>query len=138
TFKYRINDTWDYVYPLDETGKINPNIPWVGETIDSLVLRNEINPVTPGYYFIDRMNILREDDSTNIFYGMYAHNNDGFGDGSSTTEFEEGHTYYTAMASFDGPIILEGEYKNYAIYKFTWTKGMKRVFTKEDDTLGAW
>ena len=138
TFKYRINDTWDYVYPLDETGKINPNIPWVGETIDSLVLRNEINPVTPGYYFIDRMNILREDDSTNIFYGMYAHNNDGIGDGSSTTEFEEGHTYYTAMASFDGPIILEGEYKNYAIYKFTWTKGMKRVFTKEDDTLGAW
>ena len=97
------------MYPLDATGRINPNIPWVGETIDSLVLRNEINPVTPGYYFIDRMNILREDDSTNIFYGMYAHNNDGFGDGSSTTEFEEGHTYYTAMASFDGPIILEGE-----------------------------
>ena len=137
-FKYRINDTWDYVYPLDESGKINTHLPWVGETIDSLVLRDEINPYTPGYYFIDRMQYLRDSGKANIHYGMYAHNNNGIGDGSSQTEFIEGHTYYTAIASFDGPIILDGEYKNYSIYKFTWEKGMDLVFTLEDDTLGAW
>lgn len=137
-FKYRVDDTWDYVYPLDEEGKINPHIPWVGETVDSLVLRNEIKPVTPGYYFIDRMQDLRTSGKAYIRYGMYAHNNDGIGDGSSLTEFVEGHTYYTAIACFDGPIILEGKYKNYSIYKFKWKKGLKQVFTREDDTMGAW
>lgn len=136
-FKYRISDRWDYVYPLDEKGEINFYLPWVGETVDSLKLR-EMNVQAPGRYFIERMNTLRESGTANVFYGMYAHNNDGYGDGTSSTLFEEGHTYYTAMASFDGPIILEGEYRNYAIYKFTWYPSMQRVFTSEDDTFGAW
>ncbi|MGM9736614.1 MAG: hypothetical protein ACI3ZL_09415 [Candidatus Cryptobacteroides sp.] len=137
-FKYRIDGLWDYVYPLDEDGVIDFNLPWVGETVDSLMLRDELKVQAPGRYFIERMTALRESGEANIFYGMYAHNNDGYGDGTSETSFEEGHTYYTAMASFDGPLILEGEYKNYSIYKFTWYPAMQRVFTSEDDTLGAW
>lgn len=136
-FKYRISNNWDYVYPLDENGEINCYLPWVGETVDSLKLR-ELNVQAPGRYFIERMNALRESGTANVFYGMYAHNNDGYGDGTSSTLFEDGHTYYTAIASFDGPIILEGEYRNYAIYKFTWYPSMQRVFTSEDDTFGAW
>ena len=136
-FKYRINGTWDFVYPLGENGELNYFLPWVGETADSLKLR-DLQVTAPGHYFIDRFETLRETGQANIFYGMYAHNNDGQGDGTSQTLFEEGHIYYTAIASFDGPLILEGEFKNYHIYKFKWTPDLQLVFTKEDDTLGAW
>ena len=81
---------------------------------------------------------LQGTDSPNIFHGMYAHKNDGVGDGTSTTRFEQGHTYYTALASFDGPLVLEGAMRNYSIFKFTWTPGLQRKFSSEDDTLGAW
>lgn len=137
-FKYRVSGMWDYVYPLDENGELNIYLPWVGETVDSLKLRDELKVQAPGHYFIDRMTALRESGQANIFYGMYAHNNDGEGDGTSKTLFEEGHTYYTAIASFDGPLILEGKYRNYAIYKFKWDPSLHRIFTKSDDTLGAW
>lgn len=137
-FNYRINDTWDYVYPYDENESLISIIPWIGETIDSTRLRDEIQHETPGEYFAERFEELRISDSANVFYGMYAHNNNGAGDGTSETEFIEGNTYYTAIASFDGPIIMEGEYKNWNIYKFKWSSGLKQKFTPADDTLGAW
>ncbi len=137
-FRYRISDRWDFVYPNNEDGTLNTVIPWVGETVDSVDLRDNLLAVSPGRYFTSRFETLRENGEANILYGMYAHNNDGVGDGTSSTLFEEGHTYYTAVASFDGPLIMEGEYKNWNIYKFTWSEGLKRDFTVEDDTLGAW
>ena len=137
TFDYRVNDVWDYVYPKDDKGELCFYIPWVGETVDSLKLK-ELGVKAPGYYFIGRMLALQGTDSPNIFYGMYAHKNDGVGDGTSTTRFEQGHTYYTALASFDGPLVLEGAMRNYSIFKFTWTPGLQRKFGPEDDTLGAW
>lgn len=137
-FKYRLNGTWDYVYPLDESGQLDYFMPWVGESADSLKLRDELKVGAPGHYFAERFNYLRESGEANIFYGMYAHDNNGYGDGTSNTLFEDGHTYYTAIACFDGPLILEGEYKNYVIYKFTWHPDIKKTFTKEDDTKGAW
>ena len=137
-FNYRVNDTWDYVYPTDKDGQLTFLIPWLGETADSLTLRDELKAAAPGRYFAQRFSELRESGKGNILYGMYAHNNDGMGDGTSETLFEEGHTYYTAIASFDGPLIMEGEYRNWNIYKFTWKKGLKRSFTTDDDTLGAW
>ena len=136
-FEYRVNDVWDYVYPLDEKGELCFYIPWVGETVDSLKLAG-LDFRAPGQYFIDRFETLRREDSATIFYGMYAHKNDGVGDGTSTTLLEDGHTYYTAIASFDGPLVMEGEFRNYAIYKFTWHPGMQRRFGADDDTLGAW
>lgn len=137
-FEYRINGTWDYVYPLNSAGQLNFFLPWVGETADSVHLKDVLKVSTPGDYFIERFKALQESEDANIFYGMYAHNNDGFSGGSSSTVFEEGHTYYTAMASFDGPLIFTGPYKNYSIYKFKWTSGMDRVFDRDDDTLGKW
>ena len=136
-FEYRINDVWDYVYPMDEKGDLCFYIPWVGETIDSVELR-KLGVKAPGHHFISRMQKLQEEGTANIFYGMYAHKNDGVGDGTSSTRFEDNHTYYTAIASFDGPLVLEGEYRNYSIYKFTWHPGMQKKFLKDEDTLGAW
>lgn len=138
TFKYRVSGTWDFVYPLDEYGQLDFFIPWVGETADSLKLRNELNVDAPGHYFADRFNYIHSTGTAKLFYGMYAHNNDGIGDGTSDTAFEEGHTYYTAIACFDGPLILEGEFKNYNIYKFKWHSDFQGVFTAENDTFGAW
>lgn len=138
-FNYRVNDTWDFVYPIDESGVLTFVIPWLGETVDSVKLRDEINAVSPGRYFAERFQVLRESEDRHVFYGMYAHNNDGEGDGTSDTFFEEGHTYYTAVASFDGPLIMSGEYRNWNIYKISgWQPGMKKSFGPEDDTLGAW
>ncbi|MGN0189112.1 MAG: hypothetical protein ACI395_06315 [Candidatus Cryptobacteroides sp.] len=137
-FEYRINGTWDYIYPLDTSGNLNFFLPWVGETVDSVHLRDVLKVTTPGDYFISRFKTLQENGEANIFYGMYAHNNDGIGDGTSHTLFEEGHTYYTALSSFDGPIIFSGPYKNYNIYKFKWVAGMDCVFDRDDDTLGVW
>lgn len=137
-FNYRVSDTWDYVYPTDKDGQLTFLIPWLGETMDSLTLRNELKAAAPGRYFAQRFTELRESGKGTILYGMYAHNNDGVGDGTSSTLFEDGHTYYTAIASFDGPLIMEGEYRNWNIYKFKWSAGLKRSFTPEDDTLGAW
>lgn len=136
-FEYRINGIWDYIYPLDESGQLIFYLPWVGETVDEIKLR-EIGAESPGKYFTERFASLAESDKLHIFYGMYAHENNGEGDGTSETVFEEGHTYYTALASFDGPLIFTGPYKNYNIYKFTWTKDLKKTFTISDDTLGNW
>ena len=137
-FEYRINGTWDYVYPLNSEGQLNFFLPWVGETADSLYLKDVLKVTTPGDYFIERLKTLQESGEANVFYGMYAHNNDGVGDGTSHTLFEDGHTYYTALASFDGPLIFRGPYKNYSIYKFKWTPGMDCTFGREDDTFGNW
>lgn len=138
-FNYRVNDTWDFVYPIDESGALTFVIPWLGETVDSVKLRDELKAAAPGRYFAQRFQELRESEDRHIFYGMYAHNNDGEGDGTSTTMFEEGHTYYTAIASFDGPLVMEGEFRNWNIYKISrWHKGMKKSYSAADDTGGAW
>lgn len=138
-FNYRVNDTWDFIYPIDESGELTFVIPWLGGTVDSVKLRDELKAAAPGRYFEQRFKELRKSEDRHLFYGMYAHNNDGFGDGTSDTAFEEGHTYYTALASFDGPLIMEGEFRNWNIYKISrWHNGMKQSYTIEDDTLGAW
>lgn len=138
-FNYRVNDTWDFVYPIDESGELTFVMPWLGETMDSVKLRDDLKVAAPGRYFAQRFQELRESKDRHLFYGMYAHNNDGFGDGTSDTEFEEGHTYYTAVASFDGPLVMEGEFRNWNIYKISrWHQGMKQSYGIEDDTLGAW
>lgn len=138
-FNYRVNDTWDFVYPIDESGELTFVMPWLGETMDSVKLRDDLKVAAPGRYFAQRFQELRESEDRHLFYGMYAHNNDGFGDGTSSTEFEDGHTYYTAVASFDGPLVMEGEFRNWNIYKISkWHQGMKQSYTLNDDTLGAW
>lgn len=138
-FDYRVNDTWDFVYPIGEDGSITYLIPWLGETVDSVKLRDELKVAAPGHYFTARFDELRKSGKGNIMYGMYAHNKDGEGDGTSSTKFEEGHTYYTAVASFDGPLVMDGEFRNWNIYRISkWKPKVKLSFSVEDDTLGAW
>lgn len=138
-FRYRIKDTWDYIYPIDTiTGNILSNFPYAAATIDSASLRKAVADWPeamqyPANFFVDTLQRMLKihDDNARILYGVYAHNNDGIGDGTSTTCFEEGVTYYTGMGGVDGGLV-EGQN---GIYKFTWHAGMDTVFEPKH-TLG--
>ena len=90
-FEYRVDGYWDYIYPVDSTGAIVSTIPWVGETMDSITIR-EGGWRVPGEYFFDRFKNVYYEDYERILYGIYAHENNGVGDGTSTTQFKEGTT----------------------------------------------
>lgn len=134
-FEYRIEDKWDYVYPKSKDGKtLLTNVPWVGATVDSLTIRQAGSRV-PGDYFDKMFSDQVAHKSANIFYGIYAHKNDGIGDGTTETEFEEGHIYYTAIAAFDGA----RSQTSWVIHKFKWTKNLRLFFDVEDrGTEGDW
>lgn len=133
-FRYRIKGTWDYVYPYDiKLNELVTDIPWVGQTADSLQIR-ALGFSSPGAYFDSKFVTDYHHNYGSTFVGVYAHNNDGIGDGTSSTKFEVGHTYYTAMATLDGP-----RNECFDIYKFTWEgPQMEREFTHEDSTQGGW
>ena len=73
------------------------------------------------------------------FYGVIAHQNNGDANGTTTTCFEPGHTYYSAFALLDGPITFPPAENKYDIYRFTWHGPETDLnFTHEDCTHGAW
>lgn len=130
SFDYRIKGRWDYVYPRDAKGEILSTVPWIGDTVDSLHVV-EAGLDSPAEYFAMTFAKRTLEENPVIFYGIYAHHNDGKGDGTSTTEFELGHTYYTGLALFDGMLSC------YQIYKFTWTgEDMDVLFTPESSVVG--
>lgn len=118
-FEYRIDGYWDYIYPTDSMGEIISTIPWVGETIDSVSIR-EGGWNSPGEYFFERFKHVYHEDYERILYGIYAHENNGVSDGTSATYFKEGTTYYTAMAALDAPLKFPLPRNIYNIYRFTW------------------
>lgn len=118
-FEYRIDGYWDYIYPKDSMGEIISTIPWVGETIDSVSIR-EGGWNSPGEYFFERFKHVYHEDYERILYGIYAHENNGVSDGTSATYFKEGTTYYTAMAALDAPLKFPLPRNIYNIYRFTW------------------
>ena len=137
-FEYRIDGYWDYIYPIDSTGEIVSTIPWVGETIDSLTIR-EGGWRVPGEYFFNRFKTVYYEDYERILYGIYAHENNGVGDGTSATHFEVGKTYYTAMAALDAPLVFPLPKNIYNIYRFTWTgEQMDTVLIPENSMVGDW
>ena len=137
-FEYRIDGYWDYIYPIDSTGEIISSIPWVAETIDSLSLR-EGGWRVPGEYFFNRFKTVYYEDYERILYGIYAHENNGVGDGTSATHFEVGKTYYTAMAALDAPLVFPLPKNIYNIYRFTWTgEQMDTVLIPENSMVGDW
>ena len=137
-FEYRIDGCWDYIYPVDSTGEIVSTTPWVGETMDSITIR-EAGWRVPGEYFFDRFKNVYYEDYERILYGIYAHENNGIGDGTSTTHFEEGKTYYTAMAALDAPLVFPLPKNVYNVYRFTWMGDSTSLyFTPADCTGGAW
>ena len=137
-FEYRVEGQWDYVYPKDITGDINSYTPWVGETIDSLTLREQ-GWETPGKYFLSRFDEVYKGDYNRILYGIYAHDNNGEGDGTSKTKYEMGHTYYTGMSSLDAPLTYPLDTNLYDIYRFTWMgDSTKLYFTPANSMSGEW
>lgn len=137
-FEYRVEGQWDYVYPKDINGEINSYTPWVGETIDSITLREQ-GWETPGDYFLSLFDEVYKGNYDRILYGIYAHENDGEGDGTSRTQFEMGKTYYTGMSALDAPLIYPLDKNTYDIYRFTWTgDSTKLYFTPADCTGGEW
>ena len=73
--------------------------------------------------FFDIMDNKRRDQ---ILYGVKATHNDGW---DSYIEFEAGHTYYTAIAGWDG-IIGQN-----VIYKFTWTGDNFDKYFRDADSI---
>lgn len=137
-FDYRIEDQWDYVYPKDQYGNINSYTPWVGETIDSLTLREQ-NWRVPGEYFFERFKYVYNNPYDRILYGIFAHHNDGSYDGTTATKYEVGKTYYTAMAALDAPLVFPLPKDIYNVYRFTWMGDSTHYyFTPENCTKGAW
>lgn len=123
-FDYRVRGLWDYIYPLETNGHINSHFPYLSATRDSLSL----NGMTPEDFFTEWfLNLAKYDLKDDIHYGVYVKKNDGF---SSEELFEEGHTYYTAIVSYDGFM------GNNVIYKFNWTgDDFEAYFTDEDNIV---
>ena len=139
-FQYRVRGEWDYVYPRDTAGEIISDVPWIGLTVDSALLRDEAECRVPGAFFVQAFQAyygIKMDQM--IFYGVVAHQNNGDNSGTTETKFEEGHTYYSAFAIMDGPISFPPPETMYDIYRFTWHGDSTNLFfTHEDCTHGAW
>ena len=139
-FQYRVRGEWDYVYPRDTAGEIISDVPWIGLTVDSALLRDEGEYRVPGEFFVQAFQAyygIKMDQM--IFYGVVAHQNNGDDGGTAGTKFEEGHTYYSAFAILDGPISFPPPETRYDIYRFTWHGDSTDLFfTHEDCTHGAW
>lgn len=147
-FTYRVEGTWDYIYPYSaKTQALVTYVPWVAATADSLDIRKALEGVDvaaymkdgeqgPGLYFGQEFARRESIAANRILYGIYAHNNDGEGDGTTCTEFVDGHTYYTAMSIFDGP---EHAIDSYDIYKFRYEGPNTHILLKhESSTQGYW
>ena len=127
-FEYRVTGLWDYIYPLNPDGKINNHFPYLAATVDSLTLVEYFEGVPPELYFTTYFERIADYNYTDeVRYGVNVVYNDGF---SSQVGFEEGHTYYTAIVSFDGFI------GNNVIYRFVWTgEDFQAYFTDEDSIV---
>lgn len=139
-FQYRVRGEWDYVYPKDTAGEIISDIPWTGLTVDSATLYEDGGYATPGAFFVNMFQFIYDNKlDSRVFYGVVAHQNNGDGEGTTYTKFEEGHTYYSAFAILDGPLPSSPSEAKYDIYRFTWQgKETDLQFTREDCTHGAW
>lgn len=126
-FEYRVRGLWDYVYPLNPDGKINNHFPYLANTVDSLALVELWNGISPEEYFNDYfLNIAYNDLTDNVRRGVQVTYNDGL---NSQVEFEEGHTYYTAIVSFDGFIGYD------VIYRFLWTGDDFEAYFRNEDSI---
>ena len=136
-FEYRVRGRWDYIYPIYNDsindranyGKINSHFPYLAMTRDSLHLVDEYdNPMTPEDYFTQEFLFISEYNLTeHIRYGVQVAENNGE---NAYEDFQPGHTYYTAIVSFDGFI------GNNVIYKFRWTgEDFNAYFTDEDNIV---
>ena len=125
-FEYRVRGLWDYIYPIDDSGRITNHFPYMAATRDSAFLADEIKE-TPEEFFSDLFvnNSLYNIEEA-VLYGVHVIKNDGQ---SSDEHFQIGHTYYTAIVSFDGFM------GNNVLYKFTWTGEDCDLYMTEADSI---
>ena len=127
-FAYRIKGNWDYIYPMDSLGNICSRFPYIATTRDSLSLTEEdfyTDQEAVIYFYWWMLERFVDPSKAEVFYGVKAVANDGW---STTTEFEEGHTYYTAISGFDGG------FEQSTVYKFTWTGDSCNYYFVETDS----
>lgn len=128
-FDYRIRGMYDYIYPINEAdGSINYYFPYLAATQDSASIAEE--HISPELYFVNLFLTYSQMDLKEVIrYGVQVIKNDG---NNSDVEFEEGHTYYTAIVSYDGWM------GNNVMYKFKWTgDDCELYFTDEDNIAGV-
>ena len=126
-FEYRVKGLWDFIYPLNPDDKINSHFPYLAATVDSLTLAVSFEGISPEDFFNDYFTDIAKDNRTDeVRYGVNVVKNDGSG---KSIPFVEGHTFYTAIVSFDGFI------GNNVIYKFTWTGEDFEAYFKDEDSI---
>ena len=126
-FEYRVKGYWDYIYPVDKAGTIVPHFPYMATTRDSADLTDTWG-TTPEEYFTDFFLGIAEGGLTadNVRYGVQVVNNNGW---ESSVEFQAGHTYYTAIVSYDGFL------GNHVIYRFLWTGEDFETYLTDEDNI---
>ena len=138
-FEYRVKGVWDYIYPMDSTGNVFGQFPYIATTRDSLELveeaaNNELVTDPNTYFTIWMFERFLSPEKADIFYGVKAVENDGVG---SHLFFREGHTYYTGIGGFDG------SFKQMTIYKFKWEGPETELYFHDTDSTnlaikGGW
>lgn len=140
-FEYRLKSGWDYIYPLDSTGKnIQTNFPYVQAFVDSLDIRE--SGKTPQEFFADSMRyLLNHPAEAKVQYGVFARDllteiAIRMVTVDPDTDFDWDRTYYTAIAGFDGMICSP------TIYRFRFGLNTEMYFYDTDSTnlvkSGGW
>lgn len=127
-FEYRIKGQWDYIYPVDSTGKINEHFPYIATTCDSLTLAHDsIYTVDDAaiYFIFWSMERFLKPYLADVHYGVHAVKNDGV---ESSEMFLKGHTYYTALSGYDG------SFRHTTIYRFKWTGDSCEYYFHDTDS----
>lgn len=123
-FDYRVKEQWDYIYPVDSLGNIYSNFPYIATTIDSAeTMKSDTDAIVDFILWVNYM--FENPDQAVVRYGVQAVENDGF---LSNVEFEDGHTYYTAISGFDGM------FEHMTLYKFKWTAENCNLFFHDTDS----
>ena len=116
---------------------ISPNGVYATQT-NPEVIQGRIRNIEARRPMLIGSNVYYED-YDRILYGIYAHENNGVGDGTSTTHFKEGTTYYTAMAALDAPLVFPLPRNIYNIYRFTWMGDSTNLYFKPMQSMdGEW
>lgn len=125
-FEYRVRGLWDYIYPIDDFGRINDHFPYMAATRDSAFITDQFKE-TPEEFFTELFSIYSQYNIDGVvLYGVHVTKNDGQ---NSDEHFEAGHTYYTAIVSYDGFM------GNNVLYKFTWTGEDCELYMTEEDSI---
>lgn len=124
-FEYRVDGTWDYIYPVDSFGIINSHFPYLATTRDSLEIEGDGYSAVRQYFYSWVTAQFNSPERARVFYGVQVIENDGL---QSHLVFEQGHTYFTAIFGFDGTL------KHGVIYRFRWEGETTQYFFAESDS----